>query len=326
MHPQYKATRQHVCGGKAGALTLNSKGWFTSKDTLLHQGEGSITAIAWQQAFIAWANSMGVKVIDANTQQHITFIDRPNEDAVKTGACKCALLWSAPDTLIVAWGTLIKIARVRHRDAAAKADAAPSPLPNRYCEITAILQTDFILCGVAPLGKHLVALGWADDEADEDDEESDQEASSRPELHVLDMDSEARHWHSRTARALACVSLTPVQVLSVDALSLRGSSSLSAVDLQVRPRLACSRLHGTATCCVIVLPAYGNIFICSSALSRGRGVPVFCCSSCRHCSGQGEGQRRPYNVVAAAAACGGSYEICGGARVGAAVAHASEHR
>ena len=196
MHPQYKATRQHVCGGKAGALTLNSKGWFTSKDTLLHQGDGSITAIAWQGAFIAWANSVGVKVIDANSQQHITFIDRPNEDAVKAGACKCSLLWSAPDTLIVAWGTLIKIARVRYRDLGAKSDAAAAQLPSRYCEITAILQTDFVLWGVAPLDKHLVALGWAEDEEDEeDDEESDQEASSRPELHVIDMDSEACHLH-----------------------------------------------------------------------------------------------------------------------------------
>jgi hypothetical protein len=197
MHPQYKATRQHVCGGKAGALTLNSKGWFTSKDTLLHQGEGSITAIAWQGAFIAWSNGMGVKVIDCNSQQHITFIDRPNEDAVKAGACRCSLLWSAPDTLVVAWGTLIKIARVRNRDAAPKADAAQ--LPSRYCEITAILQTEFVLCGVAPLGKHIVALGWADDEDDEDGEESsEQEASPRPELHVLDMDSEVR---ARSARA-----------------------------------------------------------------------------------------------------------------------------
>ena len=193
MHPQYKATRQHVCGGKAGALTLNSKGWFTSKDTLLHQGEGSITTIAWQGAFIAWANNMGVKVIDANSQQHITFIDRPNEDAVKAGACKCSLLWSAPDTLVVAWGTIIKIARVRHRDAGGKADVAAAQLPSRYCEITAILQTDFLLCGVAPLGHNIVALGWAEDaDDDEDDDETEQEATSRPELHVLDMDSEVR--------------------------------------------------------------------------------------------------------------------------------------
>jgi hypothetical protein len=220
-----------VCGGKAGALTLNSKGWFTSKDTLLHQGEGSITAIAWQGAFIAWSNIMGVKVIDCNSQQHITFIDRPNEDAVKAGACRCSLLWSAPDTLIVAWGTLIKIARVRNRDAGAKADAAQ--LSSRYCEISAILQTEFVLCGVAPLGKHIVALGWADEEDDDaGNDESDQEASSRPELHVLDLDSEASTQCIRMAGGLHLT--PPIQVLSVDALSLRGSSNLSAVDLQVQ--------------------------------------------------------------------------------------------
>ncbi len=188
MHPQYKATRQHVCGGKAGALTLNSKGWFTSKDTLLHQGEGSITAIAWQGVFIAWTNSLGVKIVDASTQQHITFIDRPSEDAVKSGACKCSLLWIAHDTLIVAWGTLIKIARVRHREAGSRSEAAAPQLPARYCEITAILQTDFLLCGVAPLGKHIVALGWSED----DDGEHGDHVTSRPELHVLDMDSEVR--------------------------------------------------------------------------------------------------------------------------------------
>jgi hypothetical protein len=201
MHPQYKATRQHVCGGKAGALTLNSKGWFTSKDTLLHQGEGSITAIAWLGNYIAWANSMGVKVIDPQSQQHITFIDRPNEDAVKAGACRCALLWTAPDVLVIAWGSLIKIARVRHRDPPARGDGSAAQLPSRYCEITAIMQTDVLLCGVAPLGKHLVALGWAEDDeedGDGDDAAVHKKTSARPELHVLDMDNEV---HCSTAFA-----------------------------------------------------------------------------------------------------------------------------
>lgn len=38
------------------------KGFFGSKDNVLHSGEGAIHSIAWRAKLIAWANDIGVKV------------------------------------------------------------------------------------------------------------------------------------------------------------------------------------------------------------------------------------------------------------------------
>jgi hypothetical protein len=39
-----------------------SQGWLGRSDHVLHQGEGSIQAVAWQGLTLAWANELGVKV------------------------------------------------------------------------------------------------------------------------------------------------------------------------------------------------------------------------------------------------------------------------
>jgi hypothetical protein len=51
-----KATRSFVCGGMAGNLVLQEKGWLGYKEQILHSGEGPIWAVEWRGNLIAWAN------------------------------------------------------------------------------------------------------------------------------------------------------------------------------------------------------------------------------------------------------------------------------
>jgi len=53
-----KATRSLVCGGMAGNLILQEKGWLGYKEQILHWGEGPIWAIEWRGSLIAWANDL----------------------------------------------------------------------------------------------------------------------------------------------------------------------------------------------------------------------------------------------------------------------------
>lgn len=68
--------RELVCGGKTEKLVLNTKGWFGRKNEVLHAGEGPIHAVKWRGSLIAWANNLGVKMYDCNTEERIAYIDR----------------------------------------------------------------------------------------------------------------------------------------------------------------------------------------------------------------------------------------------------------
>lgn len=53
-----KTTRAFVCGGMAGNLIMQEKGWLGYKEQIIHSGEGPIWAIQWRGNLIAWANDM----------------------------------------------------------------------------------------------------------------------------------------------------------------------------------------------------------------------------------------------------------------------------
>eukprot|EP00736_Rhodelphis_marinus_P005752 Rmarinus@m.24945 len=142
LDPQYtrKGTRQFVCGGEAGALVLNSKGWFKARNSVLHHGEGAISCARWQGSLVAWANAFGVKVMDPQTNQRITFIERANNRI----DCRCHLLWESDSKLLIGWGDSVQVAHVREQamDKSFKV--------NRFVEIIAMARTDYLVSGVAP--------------------------------------------------------------------------------------------------------------------------------------------------------------------------------
>ncbi|KAJ0390150.1 hypothetical protein P43SY_006478 [Pythium insidiosum] len=54
-----KRERSFACGGIAGQLILNKKGWIIDKENTVHEGEGPVHAIKWKDGLVAWANDWG---------------------------------------------------------------------------------------------------------------------------------------------------------------------------------------------------------------------------------------------------------------------------
>ena len=54
--------RVFAAGGIAGQMIVNRKGWIIQKEITIHEGEGPIDCIRWNQGLVAWANDWGVKV------------------------------------------------------------------------------------------------------------------------------------------------------------------------------------------------------------------------------------------------------------------------
>ncbi|KII94565.1 hypothetical protein PLICRDRAFT_97705 [Plicaturopsis crispa FD-325 SS-3] len=143
-----RSTRAFVCGGMAGSLVLREKGWLGHKETVLHTGEGPIWHVRWRGRLIAWANDLGVKIYDTESQTRITFIDRP-ADSPRADLFKCTLHWQDDSTLLIAWADHIKVARIRARPRTSTTSASAN-LPPLLVEITAVFQLDCMIAGVVP--------------------------------------------------------------------------------------------------------------------------------------------------------------------------------
>ncbi|KLO05976.1 vacuolar assembling protein VPS41 [Schizopora paradoxa] len=143
-------TRAFVCGGMAGNLVMHEKGWLGHKENVLHSGEGPIWMARWRGNLIAWANDMGVKIYDMESQTRITFIDRP-ADSPRADLFKCTLHWQDDSTLLIAWADVIKVARVRSRPRIqTKQQSAEKILPPLMAEITALFGIEGMISGIVP--------------------------------------------------------------------------------------------------------------------------------------------------------------------------------
>ena len=152
--PDYATKRVFATGGMAGQLVVNSRGWFGSKDVVVHSGEGPITVLACAGPTLAWANDLGVKVYDALQSKRVSFVERPASAPVGS-RFSCQLRWESNSELLIGWYDTIKIGRVRTRDAASlaaggvgAAAARAGGVGSKYMEIVALIQTDFIVCGL----------------------------------------------------------------------------------------------------------------------------------------------------------------------------------
>ncbi|KAI6120845.1 hypothetical protein EV401DRAFT_2169917 [Pisolithus croceorrhizus] len=143
-----KGTRPFICGGLAGTLVLREKGWLGHKESVLHSGEGPIWNVRWRSHLIAWANDLGVKIYDTQSQTRITYIDRA-PDSPRADLFKCTLHWQDDSTLLIAWADHIKVARVRARPRTANTSAS-SNLPPLLVEVTAALQLDCMISSILP--------------------------------------------------------------------------------------------------------------------------------------------------------------------------------
>ncbi|KAG2069002.1 vacuolar protein sorting-associated protein 41 [Suillus decipiens] len=140
-----KSTRSFVCGGMAGTLILREKGWLGHKETVLHSGEGPVWHVRWRERLIAWANDLGVKIYDTQSQMRITFIERP-ANSPRADLFKCTLHWQDDTTLLIGWADCIKIARIRER--LTTTASSSSNQPPLIVEITAAFQLDCMISGI----------------------------------------------------------------------------------------------------------------------------------------------------------------------------------
>uniref|UniRef100_A0A668V6M5 Vacuolar protein sorting-associated protein 41 homolog n=1 Tax=Oreochromis aureus TaxID=47969 RepID=A0A668V6M5_OREAU len=176
LHPQFTRSnyKQFVTGGNK--LLLYERNWLNRwKTSVLHEGEGTITNIKWRANLIAWANNVGVKIYDISTKQRITNVLRDNV-SLRPDMYPCSLCWKDNTTLIVGWGSSIKICAVKERNPTEMRD-----LPSRYVEIVSAFETEFFICGLAPLADQLVTLFFVKENSDQMDEE----LCARPRLDII---------------------------------------------------------------------------------------------------------------------------------------------
>jgi vacuolar protein sorting-associated protein 41 len=150
-----------------------------------------------------------------NTQARITYIER-GSNAPRPDLFRCNLVWENESTLLIGWGNSIKIGKIlqRHNSPFPSAVGHTSPhtytetqqnVPERYVELTALFETDYYVCGIAPFGEFLVVLSVEDDP-------SDGSERLRPELRIVTRTNEE---------------------ISSDALSVKGFEKYLASDYRL---------------------------------------------------------------------------------------------
>jgi len=105
-----------------------------------------------------------VKIYDCLSKQRITYIER-DRNRLRADLYHCSLCWKSDTVLLIAWGDMVHVVRIKERPRSAL--EGPGGLPNRMAEITCRFQTEYIVCGIAPLGENLVLLAYLDEPIDD---------------------------------------------------------------------------------------------------------------------------------------------------------------
>lgn len=171
----------------AGTLVMHEKGWLGHKESLIHSNEGPIWAIAWRSTLVAWANDVGIKIYDTNTQEKVMSIAKP-ADSPRADLFKCTLRWQDDTSLVISWADHIMLARIRSRSTKAGA-----PAVSLVVEITAHFQVDCMLSGIVPhmnpLGSFLtldfIPPDTFENEETQDRGEQRRKAANMPELRII---------------------------------------------------------------------------------------------------------------------------------------------
>lgn len=156
-----KRERCFACGGIAGQLILNKKGWIIDKETTVHEGEGPVHAIRWKDGLVAWANDWGVKVYDTDRDQRVTYIERP-PNCPPMELCRCHLEWQSNSVLLVAWAHTLRVVSFRKATPSSPTSATASAnelLPGAViAEVVTLLSFDFFVAGISPWSTTAVCI------------------------------------------------------------------------------------------------------------------------------------------------------------------------
>ena len=154
LDPGYASRSEKVfaVGGPRGQLVVCRKNWYAQRDSVLHEGEGGVVAIAWRGNLVAWANERGVKIVDLETEEKITFVERPPTDL----PFRCQLFWESDSSLFMAWSLTVQVLEV----CLVSSDLSPDAEPRRCAQITKrwSVERDCSICGLAPFDAESVAV------------------------------------------------------------------------------------------------------------------------------------------------------------------------
>lgn len=139
-------------------LTLYEKSFLKGlKPTVLCESEGLVNALKWNGQFVAWASSIGVRVYDMNERCSLGLIKWEEPKVGKLSEFRCNLRWCNSTTLLIGWVETIRICVVRKRNLV---EVSRLNLPGFIVDPISTFQTEFFVCGLAPLEKNqLVVLG-----------------------------------------------------------------------------------------------------------------------------------------------------------------------
>lgn len=119
LDPQFHKSgsgRKFVLGDNK--LTLYEKTFYKSlKSTILSESEGLVSAIAWNDQFVAWASSLGVHVYDLAEKCSLGLIRWEEPKGSSLNSFRCNLRWSNSTTLLIGWVDTIRICVLRKRNA-----------------------------------------------------------------------------------------------------------------------------------------------------------------------------------------------------------------
>lgn len=98
-------------------LTLYEKTFLKKiKQTVLHEAEGSVSAIAWTEHFVAWASAIGVRVYDLNEKCSLGLIKWEEPKDALLNDFRCNLKWSNSTTLLIGWVDIVRVCVLRKRN------------------------------------------------------------------------------------------------------------------------------------------------------------------------------------------------------------------
>lgn len=83
----------------------------------LSEAEGSVSAIAWQDQFVAMASSIGVRIYDLNERCSLGLIAWEETKDASLTMYRCNLRWDNSTTLIIGWMDTVRICVIRKRNA-----------------------------------------------------------------------------------------------------------------------------------------------------------------------------------------------------------------
>lgn len=114
MDPNFSTSFSFVTGDTK--LVLTEKGFMGRRKTnILHEGEGIIRAIKWNNDLIAWSNEKGVKIYSVTEKRVITFITKDHDASLRDELYRCTLVWIDADTLVIGWADKFKILKIVRR-------------------------------------------------------------------------------------------------------------------------------------------------------------------------------------------------------------------